>query len=60
MNKASETSMRQALYMAIDIYKNRQAYLQYHANPLKKQYYDKGVDADVSLIAEVEKEESTL
>ncbi len=56
-NKASETSMRQALYMAIDIFKNRQQYEQIHANPLKKQYYDKGHDTDVSSIVSNEKED---
>ena len=51
-NKASEVSMREALYMAIDIFKNRQLYAQIRSNPLKKQYYDKGGDTDISQIAE--------
>lgn len=43
-NLASEESFRQALYLAIDIYKNRQAYKENTANPLRKQYFDKGGD----------------
>lgn len=34
--KASPESFRQALYLAIDIYKNRQIYREITANPLKK------------------------
>ncbi|MCC8144187.1 MAG: 4-hydroxythreonine-4-phosphate dehydrogenase PdxA [Tannerellaceae bacterium] len=43
-NQASEESFRQALYTAIDIYRNRQNYRQATANPLRKQYFDKGGD----------------
>ena len=43
-NKASEQSFRQAIYTAIDIYRNRKRYAQATAHPLKKQYYDKGND----------------
>ena len=41
---AREDSMRQAIYMAIDIWRNRQRYDEAHANPLRKQYHDKGKD----------------
>jgi len=54
LNQASEASMRQAIYMAIDIFKNRQSYAQIRSNPLKKQYYDKGGDTDISQIIDSE------
>lgn len=43
-NKASEESFRHALYTALDIYKNRIRYKEATANPLRKQYFDKGGD----------------
>lgn len=43
-NIASEESFRQALYLAIDIYRNRLSYREATANPLRKQYFDKGGD----------------
>lgn len=43
-NRASEESMRNALYMAIDILRNRQRYDAMTANPLKKLYHEKGRD----------------
>ena len=43
-NIASEASFRQALYTAIDIYRNRMRYREATANPLRKQYFDKGGD----------------
>jgi len=43
-NLASETSFRNALYAALDIYKNRMRFMEATANPLRKQYYDKGND----------------
>ena len=53
LNKASEVSMRQALYMAIDIYKNRKYHKEISANPLRKQYYEKGgIDIDINLAEE--------
>jgi 4-hydroxythreonine-4-phosphate dehydrogenase len=42
--KASEESMRQAIYMAIDTFRSRQRYEQAYANPLRRQYFDKGKD----------------
>lgn len=41
---ASETSMREAIYRAIDIYRNRCSYRFIHRNPLRKQYHHKGGD----------------
>lgn len=43
-NVASEESFRQALYAALDIYRNRLRYREATANPLRKQYFDKGGD----------------
>ncbi|MDH6341297.1 4-hydroxythreonine-4-phosphate dehydrogenase [Parabacteroides sp. PFB2-12] len=43
-NKASEESFRQALYAALDVYQNRKRYKEATANPLRKQYFDKGGD----------------
>jgi len=43
-NKASEDSFRQAIYAALDIYRNRCNYKEATARPLRKQYFDKGAD----------------
>ena len=43
-NVASEESFRQALYAALDIYRNRLRYQEATANPLRKQYFDRGGD----------------
>ncbi len=43
-NVASEESFRQALYAALDIYRNRLRYQEAAANPLRKQYFDRGGD----------------
>lgn len=43
-NKASEDSFRQAIYTALDIYRNRLRYNEATAHPLRKQYFDKGAD----------------
>lgn len=43
-NEASDESLRQAIYMAIDIYRNRQAYDEARTNPLKKMFFDRGKD----------------
>ena len=47
-NEASEESFRQALYMAVDIFKNRRIYDEARENPLKKMFFDRGKD-DVKL-----------
>lgn len=43
-NKASAESFRQALYVALDIFRSRQTFRKITSNPLKKQYVDKGGD----------------
>lgn len=43
---ASEDSFRQAIYTAIDIYRNRLRFKEASANPLRKQYYEKRDDSD--------------
>lgn len=43
-NRASEESMRAALYAAIDIYRSRQAFNEMTASPLSKLYHEKGRD----------------
>lgn len=46
-NEASEDSFRQAIYMAIDTYRNRVAFDEAGANPLKKLYFERGGDNEV-------------
>lgn len=41
---ASEESMREAIYMAIDVFRNRRNYDEATASPLKKFYHEKGKD----------------
>lgn len=41
---ASPDSMLAAIYAAIDIYRNRKTFETIHANPLRKQYFDKSND----------------
>lgn len=43
---ASEDSFRQAIYVAIDVFRNRRNDDMAHANPLRKQYYEKRDDSD--------------
>lgn len=43
-NKASEDSFRQALYTAMDVFRNRITYKEATANPLRKLFFDKGND----------------
>lgn len=43
-NVASEASFRQALYVALDVFRNRLRYREATANPLRKQYFDRGGD----------------
>ena len=43
---ANETAFRQALYLAIDTYRNRAFYNQAHENPLGKLYHDKRDDSE--------------
>lgn len=46
-NEASEESFRQAIYTAIDTFRNRAAFDEAYVNPLKKLYYEKGGDNEV-------------
>ena len=43
---ASEDSFRQAIYVAIDVFRNRQREKTASSNPLRKQYYEKRDDSD--------------
>ena len=42
----SEDSFRQAIYTAIDVFRNRVIEKEIHARPLRKQYYEKRDDSD--------------
>lgn len=42
--EASEVSMREAIYKAIDIYRNRRFESYIRRNPLRRQYFDKSAD----------------
>lgn len=53
---ASEDSFRQAVYVAIDVFRNRCMEKEISANPLRKQYYEKRDDSD-KLKLDVEYEE---
>lgn len=44
--QASEDSFRQAIYVAMDVYRNRIRDDEAHAHPLKKQYFEKRDDSD--------------
>ena len=44
--KASENSFRQAIYMAIDVFRNRKSYAEATHNPLRKLYFEKRDDSD--------------
>ena len=43
---ASEESMRQAIFAAIDIFRSRRNEEEIHANPLKKLFFDRRDDSD--------------
>jgi 4-hydroxythreonine-4-phosphate dehydrogenase len=43
-NVSSEVPFRNALYLAIDVFQTRKLDKKIHANPLKKQYFEKGSD----------------
>lgn len=48
-NEASEVSFRHAVYCSIDIYRSRKMYGEATANPLRKEYVDKGGNDNVKL-----------
>lgn len=54
---ASEASFRQAVYTAIDVFRNRQIEREISANPLRKQYYEKRDDSDKLKLDNVEEEQ---
>ena len=41
-----EASLRQAVYTAIDVFRNRQRYDEAYARPLRKQYHERRDDSD--------------
>lgn len=43
---ASEDSFRQAIYVALDVFRNRQIEREINARPLRKQYYEKRDNSD--------------
>lgn len=53
---ASEDSFRQAIYVAIDVFRNRQRENAMRANPLRKQYYEKRDDSDKLKLDSVEED----
>ena len=50
-NKADENSMRQAIYTAIDVWRNRQQYDEPLKNPLPKLFHEKREDGDKARFA---------
>jgi 4-hydroxythreonine-4-phosphate dehydrogenase len=56
---ASEDSFRQAVYTAIDVYRNRKFDAEARVNPLRKQYYEKRDDSD-KLKLDVAEDDTTL
>lgn len=51
---ASEDSFRQAIYVAIDVFRNRQSDKTVRINPLRKQYFEKWDDSDKLKLDSVE------
>lgn len=51
-DKADPTSLREAIYAAIDIYRSRDRYLRASANPLRKARVEKGTDKTIDLSKE--------
>ena len=54
--EASENSFRQAIYVAIDVFRNRSVEKQISAHPLRKQYYEKRDDSDKLKLDTIEEE----
>lgn len=50
--EASPDSLREALYLALDIFRNRQKEDECHCRPLRKQYVAKGSDKTIDLTKE--------
>lgn len=55
--EASEDSFRQAIYVAIDVYRNRVRDDEAYANPLRKQYFEKRDDSDKLKLDTVDEDE---
>lgn len=55
---ANEDSFRQAVYVAIDVARNRNRYDEAYANPLQKQYYEKRDDSDKLKLDQVTEEDT--
>ena len=53
---ASEDSFRQAVYVAIDVFRNRLHEKNMRANPLRKQHYEKRDDSDKLKLDSIEEE----
>ena len=53
---ATEDSFRQAIYTAIDVYRNRAIEIRIHARPLRKQYYEKRDDSDKLKLDQIEED----
>lgn len=53
---ADENSMRQAVYAAIDVFRNRERFDEMTANPLRKQYFDRGKDNEVLDLTKIDDE----
>ena len=56
-NEANEQSMREAIYAAIDIYRNHCNYAEMTQNPLRRMYFDKSGDKEVLDLTKVEDED---
>ena len=54
---ASEDSFRQAIYVALDVFRNRCIEKEISAHPLRKQYYEKRDDSDKLKLDTIEEEE---
>lgn len=54
---ANEQSLRSAIYLAIDVLRNRRTYDEAHAHPLKKLYVDRGKDNVVLDLTKTEEPE---
>lgn len=55
-NVASEDSFRQAIYVALDVFRNRVCEKEISAHPLRKQYYEKRDDSDKLKLDAVDEE----
>lgn len=58
--KADESAFRNAIYLALDIYRYRNNEEEIHANPLKKQYFDKRDDSYKLKLDSTDDTEDTL